>query len=213
MLRTDRPRDAHDSLLERSGPRSRGTASESTRCARPPLRYGPSGDTPPVPRLRQQLWASRPGLDGSGPAAHDDSRDAADRRIRDGAPDRNRLESAAAAKNRRVWLIAERIVSEVSRVRGQLVRRWRPGAGRRPCYSRQTNADLRGSPHAACRGVLRPSVNRRDGHEPAVGAACAVLCRSRIDVLTEPNRGVPFHVAVGVPFLVAISTLVLNQDV
>ena len=56
----------------------------------PDLRYGPSGDTPPAPRLRQQLWALRPGLDGGVPAVHDVSRDAADRRIRDGAPDRNR---------------------------------------------------------------------------------------------------------------------------
>ena len=37
----------------------------STRYGRPPLRYGPAGDTPPVPPLRQQLWALRPGLDGA----------------------------------------------------------------------------------------------------------------------------------------------------
>ena len=49
----------------RSGPRSCGPASVSTRCARPSLRYGPVGDTPSVPRLRWQLWALRPGLDGA----------------------------------------------------------------------------------------------------------------------------------------------------
>ena len=43
----------------------------STRYARPPLRSGPSGDTPSVPPLRQQLWALRPGLDGGVPAVHD----------------------------------------------------------------------------------------------------------------------------------------------
>ena len=44
---------------------SGGPAGVSTRCARPPLRYGPSGDTPSVPPLRQQLRALRPGLDGA----------------------------------------------------------------------------------------------------------------------------------------------------
>ena len=29
------------------------------------LRYGPPGDTPSAPRLRWQLWALRPGLDGA----------------------------------------------------------------------------------------------------------------------------------------------------
>ena len=33
----------------RPRPRSCGPAAVSTRCARPPLGYGPSGDTPPVP--------------------------------------------------------------------------------------------------------------------------------------------------------------------
>ena len=37
----------------------------STRSARPPRCYGPSGDTPPAPRLGWQLWALRPGLDGA----------------------------------------------------------------------------------------------------------------------------------------------------
>ena len=49
----------------RSVPRSCGTAGVSTRCARPPRCYGPSGDTPPAPRLGWQLWALRPGLDGA----------------------------------------------------------------------------------------------------------------------------------------------------
>ena len=49
----------------RSVPRSCGTAGVSTCCARPPLRYGPPGDTPSAPRLRWQLWALRPGLDGA----------------------------------------------------------------------------------------------------------------------------------------------------
>ena len=47
----------------------------STRCARPPLRYGPPGDTPSAPRLGWQLWALRPGLDGGAPTVHDDSPD------------------------------------------------------------------------------------------------------------------------------------------
>ena len=50
-------------LVGRSVPRSCGPAGVSTCCARPSLRYGPSGDTPSVPRLRWQLWALRPGLD------------------------------------------------------------------------------------------------------------------------------------------------------
>ena len=29
------------------------------------LRCGPSGDTPSVPPLKQQIWALRPGLDGA----------------------------------------------------------------------------------------------------------------------------------------------------
>ena len=67
-----RPRD-HGSL---SGGRRRvaaGTAGVSTRCAQPPRRYGPSS----VSRLRWQLWALRPGLDGGVPGVHDDSPDAA----------------------------------------------------------------------------------------------------------------------------------------
>ena len=72
----------------RSVPRSCGTAGVSTCCARPPLRYGPPGDTPSAPRLRWQLWALRPGLDGASRPSTT-LRDAADRRIR-GTPDRNR---------------------------------------------------------------------------------------------------------------------------
>ena len=56
--------------------RSCGPDGVSTRCARPPLRYGPAGDTPSVPPLRQQIWALRPGLDGGVPAVHNVSRDA-----------------------------------------------------------------------------------------------------------------------------------------
>ena len=60
----------HGKLVGRSAPRSCGTAGVSTRCARPPLRYGPSGDTPPAPRLGWQLWALRPGLDACVPTVH-----------------------------------------------------------------------------------------------------------------------------------------------
>ena len=76
------PRDATTGPVGRSGTRSCGTAGVSTCCARPPLRYGPSGDTPPAPRLGWQLWALRPGLDGGVPADHDAHGDAAGRRIR-----------------------------------------------------------------------------------------------------------------------------------
>ena len=58
------PRNARQ-LVGRSGTRSCGTGGVSTRSARPPRCYGPSGDTPPAPRLRWQLWALRPGLDGA----------------------------------------------------------------------------------------------------------------------------------------------------
>ena len=50
------------------------SAARLLRCAPPPLRYGPAGDTPSVPPLRQQLWALRPGLDEGVPAVHDVSR-------------------------------------------------------------------------------------------------------------------------------------------
>ena len=46
----------------------------SYRTDRSRLGSGPSGDTPSVPRLRLQLWALRPGLDGGVPAVHDVSR-------------------------------------------------------------------------------------------------------------------------------------------
>ena len=55
---------------------SYGPTGASTRCARPPLRSGPSDDTPAVPPLREQLWALRPGLDGGGPAVDDFTPDA-----------------------------------------------------------------------------------------------------------------------------------------
>ena len=76
-------------------PRSGGPAGVSTRCAPPPLRYGPAGDTPSVPPLRQQLWALRPGLDEGVPAVHDVSRDATDRRRPAGTAG-SRFESVAA---------------------------------------------------------------------------------------------------------------------
>ena len=76
-------------------PRSGGPAGVSTRCAPPPLRYGPAGDTPSVPPLRQQLWALRPGLDEGVPAVHDVSRDATERRRPAGTAG-SRFESVAA---------------------------------------------------------------------------------------------------------------------
>ena len=82
--------------------RSCGPDGVSTRCARPPLRYGPAGDTPSVPPLRQQIWALRPGLDGGVPAVHDVSRDAADRRLPIETP-APRLESAAAGMAGSRW--------------------------------------------------------------------------------------------------------------
>ena len=51
-----------------------GPAGVSTRYARPSLRCGPSGDTPSVPPLKQQIWALRPGLDGGVPALHDNTK-------------------------------------------------------------------------------------------------------------------------------------------
>ena len=39
----------------------------------PSLRCGPSGDTPSVPPLKQQIGALRPGLDGGVPAVHDNA--------------------------------------------------------------------------------------------------------------------------------------------
>ena len=75
--------------------RSCGPDGVSTRSARPPLRYGPTGDTPSVPPLRQQIWALRPGLDGGVPAVHDVPPDAGDRRLPTGTAG-SRLESAAA---------------------------------------------------------------------------------------------------------------------
>ena len=76
-------------------PRSGGPAGVSTRCAPPPLRYGPAGDTPSVPPLRQQLWALRPGLDEGVPAVHDVSREATERRRPAGTAG-SRFESVAA---------------------------------------------------------------------------------------------------------------------
>ena len=76
-------------------PRSCGPAGVSTRCAPPPLRYGPAGDTPSVPPLRQQLWALRPGLDEGVPAVHDVSREATERRRPAGTAG-SRFESVAA---------------------------------------------------------------------------------------------------------------------
>ena len=70
-----RTRPGRRKLVGRSARRSCGTGGVSTRCARPPRCYGPPGDTPPVPPLRLQLWALRPGLDGGVPADHDDSPD------------------------------------------------------------------------------------------------------------------------------------------
>ena len=70
--------------------RSCGPDGVSTRCARPPLRYGPAGDTPSVPPLRQQIWALRPGLDGGVPAVHDVSRDAENCRLPHQAADPSR---------------------------------------------------------------------------------------------------------------------------
>ena len=58
------------------GPTSgvRGVAPGRPACQRATrvLRFAPalSGDTPPAPPLRQQLWALRPGLDGGVPAVH-----------------------------------------------------------------------------------------------------------------------------------------------
>ena len=58
----------------RSERSSCGPAGVSTRYARPSLRCGPSGDTPSVPPLKQQIWALRPGLDGGVPALHDNAK-------------------------------------------------------------------------------------------------------------------------------------------
>ena len=60
----DPPRNAPQ-LVGRSEARSCGTAGVSACCARPPLCSGPAGDAPSAPRLRWQLWALRPGLNGA----------------------------------------------------------------------------------------------------------------------------------------------------
>ena len=57
-----------------------GTGGVSTRFARPPLRSGPSGDTPPAPPLKRQLRALRPGPDGIVRAVRDDAADGGLRR-------------------------------------------------------------------------------------------------------------------------------------
>ena len=179
----------------------------STRCARPPLRYGPSGDTPPVPRLRQQLWALRPGLDGGVPAVHDahGTRRPAGfgmgRRTGTGWSRRQRRRRAGGLGSS-----GRALCRKVSRVR------WELGAGEgdggpgrgggRAVRGRPTPTPIFGV--AARRVPRRAPAQGEPPGRPVPG--CAVPCRSRIDVLTEPNRGVPFHVAAGVPFLVAISS-------
>ena len=69
----------------------------STRCARPPRRYGPSGDTPSAPRLGWQLWALRPGLDGASRPSTTLTGRRPTAGFRDGALDRNRLGPAVPA--------------------------------------------------------------------------------------------------------------------
>ena len=72
----DRRRAWHTVAGGRPERSSCGPAGVSTRYARPSLRCGPSGDTPSVPPLKQQIWALRPGLDGGVPALHDNTKSA-----------------------------------------------------------------------------------------------------------------------------------------
>ena len=90
LLGSDPPPGRTASLSGRSAPRSCGTAGVSTCCARPPLRYGPSGDTPPAPRLGWQFMglAARPGR--VRPDRPQRPRDPARHRTPNAAPDRNR---------------------------------------------------------------------------------------------------------------------------
>ena len=125
-------------LVGRSARRSCGPGGVSTRCARPPRCYGPSGDTPPVPPLRLQLWALRPGLDGGVPADHDDSPDHGDREgTRDGASDRDRGLAVAVG---------------VGRTRRS--RRKPPPAGTHDGRPRERPGPLSGSPERRPRGRL-----------------------------------------------------------
>ena len=119
------------------------------------LRYGPVGDTPSVPRLRWQLWALRPGLDGA-------SRPSTTPTGRGRPPDSGwragREPVGVGVKRRRQAGGLGSAWSAWCRVRGTSGRRWRPTrGGGRPCCSPQThtNADLlaRSTPRAAaCSG-------------------------------------------------------------
>ena len=122
------------------------------------------GDTPSVPRLRQQLWALRPGLDGGVPAVHDahGTRQTAGFRM---ARRTESVESASTAAMRRwAWLRVERRCRVLGRLRegdGHP-----SGAGGRSCRPTQTTPmPTFGPEHAACRGVLRSRVTA--GRTPA----------------------------------------------
>ena len=146
------PTQRHRSRSGRSGPRSRGPASVSTRCARPSLRYGPAGDTPSVPRLRWQLWALRPGLDGGVPAVHDAHGTRQTAGFRMARRTGTGWKSASNGGDKPAGL-APRGAHGVA-CAGTSGRRWRLHQGRgRPCCSPQThtNADLRArsTPRAA----------------------------------------------------------------
>ena len=126
------------------------------------LRYGPAGDTPSVPRLRWQLWALRPGLDGaSRPSTtpHGTRQTAGFRMAR---RDGNRLESALDGGDKPADL-APRGAHGVA-CAGTSGRRWRPTRGGGAAVLLAPDPHQRrpsGPEHAACRGVLRSRVNRR----------------------------------------------------
>ena len=155
------PTQRHRSRSRRSGPRSCGPASVSTRCARPSLRYGPAGDTPSVPRLRWQLWALRPGLDGA-------SRPSTTPTGRGGPPDSGwragREPVGVGVKRRRQAGGLGSAWSAWCRVRGDFGKAIAAHQGRGAAVLLAPDPHQRrpsGPEHAACRGVLRSRVNRR----------------------------------------------------
>ena len=107
--------------------------------------------------------AARPGR--GVPAVHDAHGTRRTAGFGDGAPDRNRLGPASpAATSRPAWLLAERIVSEALRVRGDLVKAMAAHQGRGATVLLEADQWRRrpsGPEHAACRGVLRSGMNRR----------------------------------------------------
>ena len=208
-----RPRNARQ-LIGRSGARSCVTAGVSTCCARPPLRYGPMGDTPSAPRLRWQLWALRPGLDGAsrpsttltgrgGPPEIGVRRAGPLQRGTGGRPratvgiNCRTSRGTRHRREKRAWTLRAQVSHRASAFPAPFGRREAPPTGSTNHRCRSTYAVSSGVSFRCRQGVsfeCRLTVGvgvGGDGRFPVVAAACAVLCGRRIDVLTEPTGG-PF---------------------